>query len=281
MDIQRGKLNTPKESRVNNRQEYDMGETLIQYREVGPVAVIELARPEKLNALTPAMLHELEAVAAGLDASRNIRSVVLSARGKAFCVGADINAWSALEPLDMWREWIRNGHRVFDRLAHLRQPVIAAINGHALGGGLELAAAADIRLAEPDVMFGLPEASIATCPGWSGSQRLVRLIGPSQVKFMALTAMRMDAEKASRIGLVQKIVSADSVVNEALALAECVARLAPVSIQLTKQLIDAAAGEGFSASMEGMAGALAAMTSDASEGLASFRERREAHYQGK
>ncbi|GHU29959.1 enoyl-CoA hydratase [Betaproteobacteria bacterium] len=259
----------------------EVSETLVQYRENGPVAVIELARPEKLNALTPSMLSALESIVAGLDASRDIRAVVLSARGKAFCVGADINVWSALEPLDMWREWVRNGHRIFDRLAHLRQPVVAAINGPALGGGLELAAAADIRVAEPGAVFGLPEASIATCPGWSGTQRLVRLIGPSQVKFMALTAQRIDAETAHRIGLVQKVVPAGAVLDEALALAECIADLAPVSAQLSKQLIDAAAGEGFAANMEGMAGALAATTLDAGEGLASFRERRKASYQGK
>jgi enoyl-CoA hydratase/carnithine racemase len=258
-----------------------VSETFVQFRENGPVAVIELARPEKLNALTPSMLSALEDIVARLDASRDIRAVVLSARGKAFCVGADINAWSALEPLDMWREWVRNGHRIFDRLAHLRQPVVAAINGPALGGGLELAAAADIRVAEPDAVFGLPEASIATCPGWSGTQRLVRLIGPSQVKFMALTAQRIDAESAHRTGLVQKVVPAGAVLDEALALAKCIADLAPVSAQLTKQLIDAAAGEGFAASMEGMAGALAATTQDAGEGLMSFRERRKASYQGK
>ncbi len=258
-----------------------MADQLVSYREVGAVAVIELARPEKLNALTPAMLAELEALAARLDGSRDIRAVVLTGQGKAFCVGADITVWSALEPLDMWREWIRNGHRVFDRLARLRQPTIAALNGHALGGGLELAAAADLRIAEPGATFGLPEASIGTCPGWSGSQRLVRLIGPSAVKFMALAGQRVDAETALRTGLLQKIVSPGTVLDEALALAARIAELAPISAQLTKQLIDAAAGEGFAASMEGMAGALAASTQDAGEGLASFREKRKARYQGK
>jgi enoyl-CoA hydratase/carnithine racemase len=258
-----------------------MSDPQIHYREIGAVAEVILARPEKLNALTPAMLVELEAVADRLDASRDIRAVVLTGQGKAFCVGADINAWSALEPLDMWRDWVRNGHRIFDRLARLRQPVIAALNGHALGGGLELAAAADLRIAEPSVTFGLPEATIATCPGWSGSQRLVKLIGPSAVKFMALCAQRLDAQNALRIGLIQQIAAPGSVVEEALALAARSAELAPISVQLTKQLIDAAGGDGFAASMEGMAGALAASTQDAAEGLASFRERRKAEYHGR
>lgn len=258
-----------------------MSEQFVSCRETGAVAVIELARPEKLNALTPAMLVDLEAIVARLDGSRDIRAVVLTGQGKAFCVGADITVWSALAPLDMWREWIRNGHRVFDRLARLRQPTIAALNGHALGGGLELAAATDLRIAAPGATFGLPEASIATCPGWSGTQRLVRLIGPSAVKFMALTGQRVDAETALRTGLVQQIASSGAVLDEALALAAHIAELAPVSAQLTKQLIDAAAGEGLAASMEGMAGALAASTQDAAEGLASFREKRKARYQGK
>jgi enoyl-CoA hydratase/carnithine racemase len=258
-----------------------MSDPCIVYREVDAVAVIELARPEKLNALTPSMLADLESVAARLDESRDIRAVVLTGRGKAFCVGADITLWSALAPLDMWRNWIRTGHRVFDRLARLRQPTIAALNGHALGGGLELAATADIRIAEAGATFGLPEASIATCPGWSGSQRLVRLIGPSTVKFMALAGQRLDAETALRTGLVQQIVAPGSVLDEALALAKRISQMAPISAQLTKQLIDAAAGEGFAASMEGMAGALAASTQDAGEGLASFREKRKAEYLGK
>ncbi len=258
-----------------------MENKLINYQEKGAVAIIELARPEKLNALTPQMLEALEMHIAHLDVSHDIRAVVLTGQGKAFCVGADINRWSALEPMEMWRSWVRNGHRIFDALAHLRQPVVAAINGHALGGGLELAAAADIRIAAPEATFALPEASIATCPGWSGTQRLVRMIGASNVKYMALTALRMDTETALRCGLLQSVVPAQSVLDEAMMVATKIAGLAPISVQLTKQLIDAASGEGGAASMEGMAGALAATTQDAKEGLASFRERRQAHYQGK
>lgn len=257
-----------------------MTDTAVSCRESGAVAVIELARPEKLNALTPSMLVELEAIAARLDQSRSIRAVVLTGRGKAFCVGADIMVWSALEPLDMWRAWIRDGHRVFDRLARLRQPLIAAINGHALGGGLELAAVADLRIAEPWASFGLPEASIGTCPGWSGTQRLVRQIGPSAVKFMALTGQHMDAEAALRTGFVQQIAVSGAVLDEALILAGRIAESAPVAVQLIKQLIDAAAGEAGAASLEGMAGALAATTRDAAEGVASFREKRKARYEG-
>src|SRR5690242_10867628 len=122
-----------------------MPEPLVKLTVEGALAVITLDRPQKLNSLTQEMLDALADHAQRIDDDPTIRCAILSATGdKAFCVGADINAWSALTPLDMWRRWIRHGHRVFDQLARLRVPLIAAINGHALGGGLELAATADI-----------------------------------------------------------------------------------------------------------------------------------------
>ncbi|MBB5443706.1 MULTISPECIES: enoyl-CoA hydratase/isomerase family protein [unclassified Paraburkholderia] len=253
----------------------------IQFERSGAVAVVTLNRPEKLNALTPPMLMRLEAVAAELDTWTDVRAVVLTGSGtKAFCVGADINEWSALTPLDMWRQWVPRGHRIFDRWAALRVPVIAAINGHALGGGLELAAVADIRIADPAATFALPEAGIATCPGWSGTQRLVSIIGASKVKILALTGRRIDATRAHEIGLIDELASAGGVLNAALEMAEQIARLAPVSVQLTKQLVNAANGEGAAATLEAMAGALAATTADAREGMLSFREKRPANFEG-
>ncbi len=247
----------------------------------GPVATVTLNRPEKLNALTMEMIDALAGIAAQLDADRAVRCVILTGAGeRAFCVGADINAWSALEPLDMWRTWTRRGHQVFDQWARLRQPVIAAINGHALGGGLELAAAADLRIAPASAQFGLPEASIATCPGWSGTQRLTGLLGPARVKYLALTGRRISADEAWRIGLVQE-VAVEGAMAAAVRLARDICALAPISVQLTKQLIDASSGAGLACALEGMAGALAGSTQDAREGLASFRERRAPSYQGK
>ncbi|MBU6488388.1 MAG: enoyl-CoA hydratase/isomerase family protein [Burkholderiales bacterium] len=247
----------------------------------GSVAIVTLARPEKLNALTPAMLSRLEAIADELDASTEYRAVVLTgAGGKAFCVGADINEWSALAALDMWRAWVPRGHRVFARWATLRLPVIAAVGGHAFGGGLELAAAADLRVADPAATFALPEAGIATCPGWSGTQRLVSIVGASKAKLLALTGTRIDARRASDIGLVDEISEPGEALAAALELAHRSARLAPVSVQLTKQLINAAAGEGTAVTLEAMAGALAATTADAREGMTSFREKRPAQFKG-
>ena len=246
------------------------------------VATVILDRAEKLHALTPEMMERLADIAARIDADAAIRCVILTAAGdKAFCVGADINAWAALEPLDMWRRWVRRGHQVFDQWARLRVPVIAAINGHAFGGGLELAAVADIRIAVASASFGLPEATIATCPGWSGTQRLAALIGASQVKYLALTGRRIDAMEAWRIGILHEQVKGNGALERARELAAGICKLAPVSVQLTKQIIDAGRGDGLAAALETMAGALAATTADAREGVASFREKRQPDYRGK
>ena len=259
-----------------------MTDALTQLERVGDLCIVTLNRESKLNTLTPAMLNELEVHARAIDADRDIRVVILTGAGnRAFCVGADITQWAALDPLDMWRQWVKRGHQVFDQWARLRQPVIAAINGHAFGGGLELAISADIRIATNAAQYALPEASIATCPGWSGSQRMVRLIGGSQTKYLAISGQRWSAEQALRAGLVHEVVDADALMARAKALAQDMASKAPVSLQLTKQLVNAATGEDRDSVLEGMAGALAASTDDAKEGVNSFKEKRPATYIGR
>jgi enoyl-CoA hydratase len=259
-----------------------VAESLIQLEREDAIAIVTLNRPAKLNSLTPAMLDQLEQTARELDADTTIRVVILTGGGeKAFCVGADINEWAALQPLDMWRRWVRRGHQVFDQWARLRQPVITAINGHAFGGGLELAITGDIRIASASAQFALPEASIATCPGWSGTQRLVQLIGASHAKYLALSGMRISAADALASGLVHEAAAAAELLGRAKSLAHEMANKAPVSLQLTKQLINAAAGEDAASTLEAIAGALAATTEDAAEGIDSFREKRAPNYAGR
>ena len=258
-----------------------MAEQFVNLVRDGYIGTVTLNRPTKLHSLTPVMLDQLERCVRELDADIDVRVVILTGSGeKAFCVGADINEWAALQPLDMWRRWVRRGHQVFDQWARLRQPVITAINGHAFGGGLELAITGDIRICAHSAQFALPEAAIATCPGWSGTQRLVQLIGASRTKYLALSGVRMSADGAFASGLVHQVVPGSELAARALALARDMAARAPVSLQLTKQLVNAAAGEGAAATLEAMAGALAATTTDAAEGIRSFREQRSAIYLG-
>ncbi len=259
-----------------------MVEKLIDLTRDGEIATVTLNRPAKLNTLTSAMLDQLEGCARELEANIVVRVVILTGTGsKAFCVGADIHEWASFEPLDMWRRWVRRGHQVFDQWARLRQPVISAINGHAFGGGLELAIVGDVRIASDEAQFALPEASIATCPGWSGTQRLVRLVGASHAKYLALSGQRLNAGDALRSGLVHEVIKPSNLFNRAHELAQEMASKAPVSMQLTKQLINASTGEDTAATLEAMAGALAASTQDAAEGINSFREKRKPNYLGR
>jgi enoyl-CoA hydratase/carnithine racemase len=254
----------------------------VRLRRDGPVATIMLDRPGKLNALTPAMIRALEQAVEIVEGDGEIRAALLTGAGeRAFCVGADIGEWAALEPLDMWRRWVREGHRVFDRVARLRQPLIAVLNGHALGGGLELAAAADLRIIEAHAKVGLPEAGIGTVPGWSGTQRLVRRVGPQAVKRLVLTGESIAAEEALRLGLADELCESGQGRARAELLARSIASRAPVSVQLAKQLINAAEGEEASAALEAVAGALAAYTDDGREGVASFREKRAPRYRNR
>ena len=243
------------------------------------VATIIINRAEKLNALTIPMLGQLERFVSDLEQDRAVRAVILTGSGRAFCVGADIYAWSALDPLQMWRQWIRDGHRIFDRLARLPQPVIAALNGYTFGGGLELALAADLRLAAQGIQLALPEVTLGTIPGWAGTQRLPRIIGPARAKQMIFTGARIDAISAERWGLVNEVVPAPDLLVRAAELAQTIAHNAPIAVQTGKQLIDGDLNTG--ATLEALASAMTSYSEDLQEGLAAFRERRSAEFKGR
>ena len=247
----------------------------------GPIAFITLARADKLNALDRAMVVALGEAAEAIEASSEARVAILSGEGKAFCAGGDIAAWGGLPPLDMWRDWTRLGHRAFEKLARLRQPLIAALTGHAFGGGLELAAVADIRIAERGVKLGLPETGLAMAPGWSGTQRLVRRFGANTVRRMALGGALFMADDALNLRLVDEVVEPGEGMARAKALAADVARRGPLAAQMVKAMINAAEGEDKDAPIEGLAGALTAMTEDLAEGVAAFRAKRSAEFAGR
>ena len=240
------------------------------------VTTLTLDRPAKLNAIGPGIVAELARILTEIDGDRDTHAVIMTGSGsRAFSVGADVNAWSALEPLDMWRRWIRDGHHVLERLAQLRQPTIAAINGYAFGGGLELALAADIRIAADSATFALPETKIGTLPGWAGTKRLPEAIGMSRAKQMIFSGSRIDAATAERWGLVNEVVALEALMDRCRSLASEIAANAPVSVQLAKAIIS-----GDEAAPEAFAGALAAGTEDGREGIAAFREKRSPRFTG-
>ena len=244
----------------------------------GATARITLDRPEKLNALDPEMLAALEDAVARAEQSRQVRVIVLAAAGeKAFCVGADILAWTALSPLEMWSEWVRRGHRIFERLERAKQPVICAIQGFAYGGGLELALACDIRIVTDSARFAMPEVKLGTVPGWAGTDRLPRLIGSARAKQMIFTGEPIAAEVAERWGLANEVVPVASLSDRVTELAERIAGNAPVAVQTAKQLI----GSSSSATLESLAAAVNAFSDDAKEGLAAFREKRSPKFEGR
>ena len=243
----------------------------------GAIARVTLDRPEKLNALDPEMLIALEDAVRQAENSPLVRVIVLAAAGeKAFCVGADILAWTALSPLEMWSEWVRRGHRIFERLEHARQPVVCAIQGFAYGGGLEVALACDLRIATDSARFAMPEVKLGTIPGWGGTDRLPRLIGSARAKQMIFTGEPIAADVAERWGLVNEVVPAASLSDRVTELAEKIAANAPVAVQTAKQLITSRS----SATLESLAGAVNAFSDDAKEGLAAFREKRPPKFEG-
>jgi enoyl-CoA hydratase/carnithine racemase len=250
----------------------------VRFQVDGAVATITLARAEKLNALDMPMIEALVDAANAIESSREIRCAIITGEGKAFCAGGDIAGWGVLEPLDMWRLWTRQGHRAFDRLARLRVPLIAALGGHALGGGLELAAAADIRVAEPQIKIGLPETGLGMVPGWSGTQRLVRRFGSQTVRRLSLTGALLSGEEAERQGIVDEVVPQGSALGRARKIAGLVTERGPIAVSIAKELINAAEGEETAAAVEGIAGALVSYTADLKEGVASFREKRSPSY---
>ena len=245
----------------------------------GPLAELRLDNPAKMNAFTPAMLDQLASHLDQIDRNPALRAVIITAGGdRAFCTGADINGWGDLTPAQFARHWIRDGHRIFDRLARLPLPTIAVIQGHAFGGGLELAAACDLRVMAPDACLALPEAGVGIVPGWSGTQRLLRLLPEAVVKEMALFGQRITAGRALAMGFVAA-VDADPRAA-AMALLDRAITLSPRAVEIAKSMIHAAVAEDRGAMIEALGGAAIAATEDRAEGVAAFRAKRKPVFTG-
>ncbi|WP_170603937.1 enoyl-CoA hydratase/isomerase family protein [Ruegeria arenilitoris] len=246
---------------------------------VDETAVLTLQNEAKLNALTSEMLEVLEQRVRDVERDGSIRALVLTGAGKkAFCCGADISAWGTLSPAEFARHWVRDGHRIFDRLTRIGKPTIAAINGHAFGGGLELASCCDLRLVAPRATLALPEAKVGIVPGWSGTQRLTRLFPEGAVKEMALFGRRINAERAVTLGYAVEV--ADDVLSRALEIAAEQQGLSPRATEIAKQMIHAAVDEDKHAAVEALGSAAVAASADRDEGVAAFMDKRNPNFSG-
>ncbi|MEL7150801.1 MAG: enoyl-CoA hydratase/isomerase family protein [Pseudomonadota bacterium] len=241
--------------------------------EANGIARLRLNRPEKLNAMDAQMVDELALRCREIERSA-ARVVILSGEGKAFCAGGDIAAWSEESPDAFGRHWVRDGHAAFDALARLHQPVIAVLDGHALGGGLELAACADLRIAEEQIKIGSPETGLGIIPGWSGTQRAVRRFGAQAVRRMAVMGEVFSAEEAERLGVVDLVVPTGEGMSAAEKTAAQILQRSPRATELAKMMVNAAEGEERERVIEALAGSIAAASDDLAVGLAAFRDKR-------
>jgi enoyl-CoA hydratase len=250
----------------------------------GAVATVTLNRPAVLNALNLEMLGELSAAFAELDADDSLRAVVVTGAGpKAFAAGADISELNALPNARAGEAQARRGQALTTAIERMRVPVIAAVNGFALGGGCEIAMACDIRIASENAKFGQPEVNLGILPGYGGTQRLTRLVGEGWAMYLCLTGEMIDAAEALRIGLVQKVTPAESLLAEAQRIAALIASKAPLAIDAAKRaIVDGAAltlADGLA--LEALRFGAAITTGDFREGSSAFLEKRKAQFTGR
>ena len=204
----------------------------------GPLATVTLNRPDVLNALNLRMLDELSEAFRQLDGDESVRAVILTGAGpKAFAAGADIGELNALPSARAGEAQARKGQALTRAIERLRVPVIAAVNGFALGGGCELAMACDIRVASENARFGQPEVNLGILPGYGGTQRAPRLVGEGMAMSLCLTGEMIDAAEALRRGLVQKVTPPDGLMAEARRIAALIATKAPLAITAAKRAI--------------------------------------------
>jgi enoyl-CoA hydratase len=249
----------------------------------GAVAIVTVNRPKVLNALDAPTMDELRRTILALKHDDAVRAVIITGAGdKAFIAGADINELTAQSPVG-GRDHAMKGQHVLDLIENMGKPVIAAINGYALGGGCELAMACTIRLAADTAKLGQPEINLGLLPGYAGTQRLARLIGRGRALELLLTGDQIPAQEAHRLGLVNRVVPAAELMAQARALAAALAAKAPVA---ARYIIDAvnkglqmpfAEAQAHEATLFG----LVASTEDMREGTRAFLEKRKAEFKGK
>ncbi len=246
----------------------------------GPIAILTLNRPQALNALSPALIDDLIRHLEACDADENIRVIIITGAGRAFAAGADIKAMANATPIDM----LTSGMIArWARIAAVRKPVIAAVNGYALGGGCELAMMCDIILASETAQFGQPEINLGIIPGAGGTQRLTRALGPYRAMELVLTGATISAQEAMAHGLVNRVCSPESLLDEARRIAQTIAAKPPLAVQLAKEAVRAAAEttvrEGLAIELRNFY--LLFASADQKEGMQAFIEKRPPQFSGR
>ena len=209
----------------------------IKYETKDGIVLITVNRPQALNALNPQVLDELYKAFEQFDADESADVAILTGEGRAFVAGADIVAMSTMSTLEGRNLGIK-GHKLMNYMENIEKPIIAAVNGFALGGGCELAMACDIRVASSKAKFGQPEVGLGIIPGFGGTQRLPRLVGRGMAKYLIFTADTIDAQEALRIGLVEKVVEPDALMDEVCSIAKKISAKAQLAIGLAKSAIN-------------------------------------------
>ncbi|MGV8145976.1 MAG: short-chain-enoyl-CoA hydratase [Alkaliphilus sp.] len=248
----------------------------------GAIAILTMDRPKALNALNKDTLIELSALLDEIKKDKEIKVLIITGNGKAFVAGADITEMMTMTAAE-GHEWSMFGQRVFDKIEQLPQPVIAAVNGFALGGGCELAMACDIRISSEKAKFGQPEVSLGIIPGFGGTQRLPRLVGLGVAKELLYTGKMIDANEAYRIGLVNKVAPVEELLNEASTLAKQILKPAPYAVQTCKKAVNTGVNTDLSTANEYEATlfGLTFSSDDKKEGMEAFVEKRKADFKGK
>lgn len=248
------------------------------------VVVIRINRPKVLNALSTDTLRELGTALGEMEGDPEVGAIVLTGTGdRAFVAGADISQFEDLSSAGEASQFALQGQAVLNKLESLPQPVIAAINGYALGGGCELAMACDIRLAADTARFGQPEINLGIIPGFGGTQRLPRIVGQSRAKLLCMTGEPIDADEALQVGLVDRVVPAADLLDEAQGLAQKLCSQAPAALALIKRAINGGLGGSLS---EGLAYEAALFglvfdTEDRREGVSAFLGKRRPVWKGR
>lgn len=246
----------------------------------GRVGILTINRPDKLNALNTHVTKEILSAFKMLESDPEVRVIVITGAGdKAFVAGADIAEMKDINPLQAL-EFAQNGQKTLETIESSDKIVIAAINGYALGGGLELSMACDLRIAAENARLGQPEIKIGVIPGWAGTQRLTRLVGKTKAKELILTGDMITAEEGIKIGLLNKVVPAEKLREEVMKTAEALSELGSFSLGAAKHVVDHGLEIGFEKAqeMERQYFALCFASPDQKEGMAAFLEKRKAKF---